>query len=87
MHIACMATKTMSLKLDAYERLRRARRTPDESFSEVVMRAQWPEVGITAGELLSVLGAQGAHFSSEALDRIEAADVGDQPPEDKWDRH
>ncbi|MEM7144189.1 MAG: antitoxin VapB family protein [Verrucomicrobiota bacterium] len=36
-----MATKTISLELDAYERLRRAKRSPRESFSEVVRRAQW----------------------------------------------
>lgn len=35
-----MATKTISLKLEAYEKLRAARRSPDESFSEVVMRAE-----------------------------------------------
>jgi predicted CopG family antitoxin len=87
MHIACMATKTISLKLQAWERLRRARRSPDESFSEVVMRAQWPEVGITAEELLAVYGSTGPHLSEEALDRIQDADTSDQPPEDKWDRH
>lgn len=86
MHIACMTTKTISLKLEAWERLRRARRTPSESFSEVVMRAQWPEVGVTAGELLAVYESSGAHLSEEALDRIEEADTGDQPPEDKWER-
>lgn len=34
-----MATKTISLKVEAYERLRSARRYREESFSEVVMRA------------------------------------------------
>jgi predicted CopG family antitoxin len=86
MHIACMATKTISLKLEAWKRLRRARQSPDESFSDVVMRAQWREVGITAGELLAVYGSGGAHLSGEALDRIEEAGPGDQPPEDKWDQ-
>jgi predicted CopG family antitoxin len=86
MHIACMATKTISLKLEAYERLRRARRSPQESFSEVVMRAQWPEVGITARELVAVYRVEGAHLSADVLDRIEEADAGDRPPEDKWAR-
>ena len=84
MHIACMATKTISLKLEAWERLRRARRTPDESFSEVVMRAEWPEVGITAGELRALYGKEGARLPAEALARIEEAAAGDKPPEDKW---
>lgn len=86
MHITCMATKTISLKIEAWERLRRARRSPDESFSDVVMRADWPEVGITAGELLAVYGASGPHLSDEALDRIDEADAADFPAEDKWDR-
>ena len=43
MHNACMATKTISLKLDAYEKLRAARRQPTESFSQVILRARWPE--------------------------------------------
>ena len=87
MHIACMATKTISLKLEAYERLRRARRNPDESFSEVVMRAEWTEIGITARELLAEYGQRGAHLTAEALDRIEEASGSDQPPEDKWAGH
>ena len=86
MHIACMATKTISLKIEAWDRLRRARRSPDESFSEVVMRAQWPEVGITAGELLTEYGTGGPHLSEDALDRIEEAEAADHSPEDKWNR-
>ena len=86
MHITCMATKTISLKIEAWERLRRARQSPDESFSAVVMRAQWPELGITGGELLAVYGTSGPHLSEEALNRIEEADATDVPPEDKWDR-
>ena len=86
MHITCMATKTISLKIEAWERLRRARRSPDESFSEVVMRAQWPEVGLTGRELLAAYGSSGSHFSEDALDRIDEASAGDTLPEDKWDR-
>jgi hypothetical protein len=81
-----MATKTISLKIEAWERLRRARRRPDESFSEVVMRAEWPELGVTGEELLSVYGDRGPHLSEDALDRIDEADATDLPPEDKWDR-
>ena len=42
MHNLCMATKTISLKMEAYEKLRNARRSPDESFSDVVLRAVGP---------------------------------------------
>jgi hypothetical protein len=41
-HIAYIASKTITLKLEAYNRLRAARRYPTESFSEVVLRATWP---------------------------------------------
>ncbi len=84
MHVPCMATKTISLKIDAYERLRQARRHADESFSDVVMRAEWPEMGITARELREVYRTQGPALSAEALDRLEAALREDRPPEDKW---
>ena len=86
MHVPCMATKTISLKLDAYERLRQARRHADESFSDVVMRAEWPEIGITARELREVYRTHGPALSADALDRVEAALREDRPPEDKWAR-
>lgn len=80
----CMGTKTISLREEAYERLRRARREPGESFSDVVMRAQWPDIGLTAGELLTLYRERGPYLSDEALRRIEEADALDRPPEDKW---
>lgn len=79
-----MATKTISLRLEAYERLKRARRTPKESFSDVVMRAQWPDVGLTAGELLATYERHGPYLSEEAVDQIAEAKAEDRPPEDKW---
>jgi predicted CopG family antitoxin len=48
-----MATKTISLELDAYEKLKRAKRGPRESFSSVVRRAIWPEECRTAAQLLA----------------------------------
>jgi predicted CopG family antitoxin len=79
-----MATKTISLKIEAWERLRRARLTPDESFSEVVLRAEWPERGMTARELRAVYDREGALLSPDALDRIEEATQQDESPRDKW---
>lgn len=46
-----MPTKTISLDLDAYSRLARARRSPRESFSRVVKRAVWPDETKTAQAL------------------------------------
>jgi len=84
MHTACMGTKTISLKLEAYERLRGARRYPTESFSEVVLRATWPEDTISARDLLSLARRRGALLSEAELEGIEAAKRLDTPPEDKW---
>jgi predicted CopG family antitoxin len=79
-----MATKTISLRLDAYERLCRARRSPDESFTQVVLRAEWPEVSLTARELRSVYASEGPFFEDDELDQIAEAEAEDHPPADKW---
>lgn len=79
-----MGTKTVSLREEAYDRLRRARRHPRESFSDVVMRAEWPDLGLTGRELLQLYDEEGPFLSEEALDRIEEVKAADRPPEDKW---
>jgi hypothetical protein len=72
------------VKDEAYERLRAARRYPGESFSEVVLRARWPDDTITAGELRALAVTRGARFSEAELERIDAIKSLDAPPEDKW---
>lgn len=52
-----MATKTISLELDAYERLKRFKLSERESFSQVVRRAVWPEAKPTAGDVLAHITA------------------------------
>lgn len=79
-----MGTKTISLRLEAYDRLRRARRDPGESFSDVVMRAEWPDVGLTGSELLALYERRGPYFSGASLDRVEEVNASDRPPSDKW---
>lgn len=86
-HIACMATKTISLKVEAYDRLTAARRYPTESFSEVVLRASWPEDTVTAGAFLRHVQSEEGMFSGEELVRIEAVTQADAPPVDKWAAH
>ena len=83
-HNRCMGSKTISVKDEAYERLRAARRYPGESFSEVVLRASWPEDTITARALRVLARTRGACFSHAELDRIDAIKRSDAPPEDKW---
>lgn len=81
-----MAVKTVTLKLEAYEKLRAARSYPGESFSEVVLRARWAEDTITGAQLLARYAASGPMFTVEELDELEAtlAEQRAQLPEDKW---
>jgi len=78
-----MATKTLSVDLVAYERLCRARRTPNESFSKVIRRAQWPEDAKTAASFLARC-ADAPVIDDAALARLEEAQRADVPPEDPW---
>lgn len=71
-HTLLMRFKTISLRIEAYEKLRRARRHPRETFSDVVLRARWPNASITAGELLALYESEGPFLPEEALDRIDA---------------
>ncbi|HEX6903381.1 MAG TPA: hypothetical protein VF789_26930 [Thermoanaerobaculia bacterium] len=77
-----MATKTISLQLQAYLKLRNARQHPNESFSQVVLRARWPEKTVTAGEWLAMRRERGPHFSAETLRRIEELKAEQVPPEE-----
>jgi hypothetical protein len=66
-----------------------ARNTPRtraecECFTEVVLRATWPEVGVTGHELLELGRARGPILSEQELDAVEEAKAADRIPEDKW---
>lgn len=88
MHDTCMATKTISLELDAYERLRRARRGARESFSSVVRRARWDEEPLTGARLLermAELARRPGRLPDEStLDRIEAAGKRKRRSPSRW---
>jgi predicted CopG family antitoxin len=79
-----MGTKTITLKAEAYNRLRAARRYPTESFSEVVLRASWPEDTISSREFLAIYNSNGPMLPESALTRIEELRRSDTPPADKW---
>lgn len=83
MHVSCMATKTISIDIEAYERLRRARRTPNESFSRVIKRATWEAFPCTGRHLLEVL-RELAPTEGHVLDRLDEVQATDRPPEDPW---
>lgn len=84
-----MATKTISLELDAYERLRKARRTPSESFSSVVRRAVFPGGPHTAAEVLDMVRRRmkegEALLTGEQLDRLEAAQRKPRSSQSHWE--
>ena len=79
-----MGTKTISLRVEAYERLRRARRRPGESFSDVVLRAVWPDSTLSAGGYLDLVRERGPLYHAAELQRVEDLSASDQPPDDKW---
>jgi predicted CopG family antitoxin len=76
-----MATKTISIDLDAYERLTRARLDEKESFSRVIKRAAWQQHAKTCGALFDSLSS--LPVADEATLRyLESAQLADSPPDD-----
>ena len=78
-----MATKTLSVDEEAYERLRRARLYPKESFSKVIKRAKWDSGAPKCGDLLR--RSRGIPLMEEAaLDYLEQVQREGRPPQEKW---
>jgi hypothetical protein len=78
-----MTTKTISVDLDAYDRLQHARIRPDEFFSQVIKRASWNVLPFTGAALLEAL--ENAPLVDDAvIQRLEAAQQDAPTPEDAW---
>jgi hypothetical protein len=78
-----MATKTISVDLEAYERLVHARKHSRESFSQVIKRARWEESNYTGAALLAALDKL-EPLDPAVIRELEAAQKQDKPPRDKW---
>lgn len=78
-----MATKTISIDLAAYEKLRSARLRPDESFSQVIKRAHWERPPSTGAALLEAL-EKAPPLDERVLRHLERAQEADAPPDDSW---
>ena len=81
---ACMATKTISVDLEAYERLRGARTDERESFSKVIKRAVWPAREGTAVALLAWSEGLADAVDEGILNALDAAQEHDEPADNKW---
>jgi len=73
----CMATKTISVDLEAYEVLRSARLNERESFSKVIKRAVWPPKQGTGLDLLEWRKGRG-ELGKSILDQLDRNQEIDQ---------
>ena len=73
MHDPCMATKTISIEIDAYELLVRERKDPKESFSRVIRRVLLERPALTAGDLLDAMKASRAAAREQRRSRDATA--------------
>jgi len=81
MHGLCVATKTISIELDAYEKLAAAKTGPRDSFSRVIRRTQFERKTPTGSDLLEHLDKLFAHTPSDGISLEDAlAGLPDDPP-------
>lgn len=78
-----MPNKTITLEIDAYEKLSAAKRG-GESFTAVVRRAVIPDTAPTGKTLREYYCNGGAKVSDEYLDAVEKAALHDPIPDDPW---
>ena len=82
-----MPTKTISLELDAYDKLKRAKRDSRESFSSVVRRAIIPESVHTGKDLLPAIEerrSNGRLMNARALQRLDEVQRRPSSSTSRW---
>ncbi len=82
-YVLCMATKTISVDLDAYAALSRARLSEKESFSQVIKRARWNRQAKSCGDIYKALAGM-PRASAAVIKRLDAAQKMDAPPDNSW---
>jgi hypothetical protein len=78
-----MATRTITLEMDAYEKRRFAKRA-GESFSAVVLHAVLKDEPLTGERLRNHLKKGGSGVSHKDLDAVEKTSQHDPTPDDPW---
>jgi len=78
-----MGSKNISISEDAYLRLRRARRHPRESFSQVIRRSRWDDETPTASSWMEAFD-EVPLVEDTVIESLDADQKADYPPEDKW---
>ena len=78
-----MATKTITLEIDAYDKLKAAK-LAGESFTEVVRRASFANSPLTGADLAVYLRSGGSGISENYLKAVEHAAQHDPIPDDPW---
>jgi predicted CopG family antitoxin len=81
-----MATKTITLELDAYEKLAAAKQGR-ESFSSVVRRCILPGGPRDGSSILDILRDRRRFLSDDDLNRLEEIDRNDSAPENPWEEN
>jgi predicted CopG family antitoxin len=83
--VNAMATKTISVDLEAYRRLVQARKHSHESFSQVIKRAKWEESDYTREAILAALERL-KPLEDAVIHELGKAQKQNKPPSDKWQK-
>jgi predicted CopG family antitoxin len=81
---SCMATKTISIEIDVYDRIVCLRTNPSESFSRVLRRELPEKRRTTAEDILRMIDAGTLPRIPLDFGRLEESQRDDLAPDDPW---